>query len=414
MYENFKICQFKPFSEDHAYSKFMHPAELLKVMKYHQGFAEYCKTPLRSLKNTAAHLGVADFYVKDESYRFGLNAFKVLGASYAIGHELAERLSRDISEIDTDYLASKKVHDELGDLTFITATDGNHGRGVAWSAAKLGFKSIVKMPRGTAPERLENIKKLGSDAEICDLPYDDCVRLAEKLALENENYILVQDTSWPGYEKIPALIMQGYATLFQEAVEEFERLERFPTHIFLQAGVGSMPGAAAAYFAAYFKEHAGFKPVISILEPNKADCIFRTAQADDGKMHFVKEEMNTIMAGLACGEPNECAYNLMRENCEFALSCPDFAAAHGMRLLANPYGDDQSIISGESGASAAGFAALVCERKALSGIREKLGIDENSRIFCISTEGATDRVNYADVVIGGKYPSYERAYDDCD
>ncbi|MBO4526696.1 MAG: pyridoxal-phosphate dependent enzyme, partial [Victivallales bacterium] len=156
-----------------------------KVMAFHKSFPEYAATPLADLKQLAIMLGVQSIHVKDESKRFGLNAFKVLGGSYAIGSYIAQTLGMDISDLSCESMTSPAVKAKLGDLTFVTATDGNHGRGVAWTANRLGQKCVVYMPKGTASERLENIRKLGADASIMDFGYDDCVRLARDNAAKH-------------------------------------------------------------------------------------------------------------------------------------------------------------------------------------------------------------------------------------
>ena len=216
-----------------------------KATAFHSSFPQYRPTPLRRLQALAGQMGVGEIFVKDESYRFGLNAFKVLGGSFAIGQYIAQRLGRDLSELPYSVMTSPEVKGELGELTFVTATDGNHGRGVAWTANQLGQKSVVYMPKGSAPERLENIRKENSDASITDLRYDDTVRLAKQRA-EQPNCVLVQDTSWDGYTEVPSWILQGYTTMANEVREELESQQLLaPTHIFLQAGVGSMPAALA-------------------------------------------------------------------------------------------------------------------------------------------------------------------------
>ena len=225
-----ELSPTKRFGEDNA----------KKVLAYHSSFPEYRETPLTELNNFAEYLGVDSFYVKDESYRFGLNAFKVLGGSYCIGNYIAERLGKDISELPFEKLVSPEIHKELGEVTFVTATDGNHGRGVAWTANRIGQKSVVFMPKGSAKERLHNIQAFGSDASITDMNYDDTVRYANECA-EKYGWIMVQDTAWEGYEKIPGWIMEGYTTMALEAVRQMK--DKRPTHVFLQAGVGAMPGA---------------------------------------------------------------------------------------------------------------------------------------------------------------------------
>jgi len=198
--------------------------EIEKAMNFHRTFPDYQPTPLRELKQLAKNLGVGGIFVKDESYRFGLNAFKALGGSYAIGRYLAQRLNKDISELPYDVLTSPEVKQQLGDITFATTTDGNHGRGIAWTARQLGQKSVVYMPKGSSQYRLEKIRGEGARAEITDLNYDDAVRMTA-IEAEKKGWVVVQDTSWEGYEEIPSWIMQGYGTMSAEALEELNTPE---------------------------------------------------------------------------------------------------------------------------------------------------------------------------------------------
>ena len=375
--------------------------EAQKARNFHAGFAQYSETPLTALSNLAKALGVASIHVKDESYRFGLNAFKVLGGSYALGRFIAQKLGEDIENLPASRILSAKVKEKLGELTFVTATDGNHGRGVAWTAHQLGQKSVVYMPKGSAIERLENIRAEGADASITDLNYDDAVRLADKHAQER-GWVMVQDTAWEGYTDIPLWIMQGYSTMGWEIIHQLEKIgAEKPTHLFLQAGVGSMAGAMAGFFAAYYGED---RPFITIVEPNRADCLFRTARANDGKLHNVTGDMNTIMAGLACGEPCSIGWDVLRYCADAFLSVPESVAADGMRILAAPARGDSPIVSGESGAAAFGAAANLLLDSDLAAMKAQLGLNEHSRLLFISTEGDTDKENYRNVVWRGKYP----------
>lgn len=358
----------------------------------------YEPTPLAKLPATAACLGLGEVYVKDESYRFGLNAFKVLGGSYAIGRYLTERLGKEISQVDYKTLTSDEVKQQLGGITFVTATDGNHGRGVAWAARQFGQKAVVYMPKGSAAERLANIRAEGAEASITELNYDDAVRLANSQA-EEKGWVMVQDTAWEGYEDIPTWIMQGYGTM---GLEAYDQLPQMPTHIFLQAGVGSMAGAVTGLFAACCGEN---RPVVTIVEPEKANCLYQTSKANDGQRHFVTGEMNTIMAGLACGEPCSIGWNILADYADHFISCPDYVAAKGMRILGNPAGKDDRVISGESGAATFGCVAEIMTNPALAWMKEKLGLNETSRVLFFSTEGDTDRENYRAIVWDGKYPS---------
>ena len=372
-----------------------------KVNAFHRSFPEYEPTPLIELNGLAAALKIKKFWVKDESFRFGLNAFKALGGSYAIGCYIAKRLGTDIDALPYERLVSEEVRRKLGELTFVTATDGNHGRGVAWTANRLGQKSVVYMPKGTARERLDNIRALGSDASITELSYDDAVRLANENA-QKYGWVTVQDTAWDGYEEIPTRIMQGYATMAHEISSQLQNDK--PTHIFLQAGVGSMAASICAYFTDLYGE--ADRPIITVVEPSRADCFYRTAKANDGKLHPVTENMDSIMAGLCCGEPCTIAWDILRDHADNFVTMPDYAAAKGMRILGNPLRGDPRVISGESGASTTGFVAEVMENSNLLWLRELFRLDESSKVLCISTEGDTDRENYRRIVWDGLFPLY--------
>ncbi|MBQ4339681.1 MAG: diaminopropionate ammonia-lyase [Firmicutes bacterium] len=348
-----------------------------EVYKFHKSIEGYEPTPLAVLKNRADRMGIGKLWVKDESKRFGLNAFKGLGGSYAISKCLSEM---EKSETSTNI------------VTFVTATDGNHGRGVAWAAAALGHKAVVYLPKGSAAERMENIKSLGAYAEITDVNYDDTVRYASQMA-EKNGWILVQDTSWPGYEKIPTYIMQGYTTL---AVEISKQLEgEIPTHVFLQAGVGSFAGAMAGYFSSLWKEKC---PKIIIVEPDKADCLFKTAKADDGELHVVSGDMDSIMAGLCCGEPCSIGWEILKNTAECFISCSDEYAANGIRFLGRNEGDDPKVVSGESGAVTAGVIEALMMDEELAELKELLELNKSSKVLLISTEGDTDRENYIKIM----------------
>lgn len=372
-----------------------------KVLAFHKIFPDYAPTPLRELFHLASHLGVKNFYVKDESFRFGLNAFKALGGSYAIGSCIASRLGIPPEELSYEKITSPETKEKLGKLTFVTATDGNHGRGVAWTANRLGQKSVVYMPKGTAQERLDNILALEADASITEMSYDDCVRLAAKNA-EKYGWVMVQDTAWDGYEAIPRKIMQGYTTMAREAHEQLKGVR--PTHIFLQAGVGSMAAALCAYFVSQYEEKD--RPIITVIEPTSADCFYRTAKANDGKLHFAEGEMHSIMAGLCCGEPCTVAWDILKSYTDNFVTIPDSAAAKGMRVLGNPLPGDEKIVSGESGASTSGFVIELMEKEELKELRNVLKLDENSVVLCFSTEGDTDKENYRRIVWDGTYPSF--------
>jgi len=226
-----------------------------KARAFHQSFPQYSVTPLANLAGMATDLVLGGLFVKDESYRFGLNAFKVLGGSFAMARYIAEETGRDVSEMTYDYLTSDELLKDFGQTTFFTATDGNHGRGVAWAAHRLGQRAVVHMPKGSTKTRFDNIAKEGAEVTIEELNYDDCVRLAAKEATRAEHGVIVQDTAWDGYEKIPSWIMQGYGTMAAETAEQLRQLEvNRPTHVFVQAGVGSLAGSMVGFFTNLFPD----------------------------------------------------------------------------------------------------------------------------------------------------------------
>lgn len=366
-----------------------------KVRKFHESFKQYSVTPLYRLKNLSKYYGVGEIFVKDESFRFGLNAFKVLGGSYAIGKYLADKLGMDINDLSFEYLSRKDIKEKLGVITFVTATDGNHGRGIAWAANKLGQKSVVYMPRGSSQIRLEAIRKEGAHAEIIEGNYDDAVRLSEKMA-KKYGWIVLQDTAWPGYEKVPTWIMEGYGTMIDETMEQLSELGiNKISHVFLQAGVGSFAGSILGYLTARFRDA---RPITLIMEPRDADCLYRSSL--EGQIEIVTGDMPTIMAGLACGEPNAISYKILDKYADGYLSCLDEVAAKGMRVLAAPLRGDPQIISGESGALGIGVISHLMQNKKYRDLKDTLKLNEESVILMISTEGDTDPNKYREIIWG--------------
>ena len=251
--------------------------EVQKVRAFHAGFPQYEPTPLVNLPRMAGHLGIRELCIKDESWRFGLNAFKVLGGSYAMSRYIAEELGHPEEPLPYAELTSPELHQKFGQAVFFSATDGNHGRGVAWSARQLGQKAVIFMPKGTTNARLKNIQAEAAEVTIEDMNYDACVRLAAEEAAKVPHGVVIQDTAWKGYEKIPSWIMQGYSTMVDEAVEACSAP---PTHVFVQAGVGSLAGAVTGYIANRFSPAP---PRIIVVEAEAAACLYRSAAAGDGQ-----------------------------------------------------------------------------------------------------------------------------------
>lgn len=399
---DFIFHQNNPASSSRADLSVFNDEVARRTTRFHGTFAEYAPTPLVELKHLAAHWNLGQIIIKDESYRFGLNSFKVLGGSYAIGSWLAQKLGLDLAELSREQLASPDFLNKIqktGPLTFASATDGNHGRGVAWTAAQLGHQAVIYMPRGSVQVRVDHILATGAQCRVTDLNYDDTVRFARDQAQKN-GYILMQDTAWEGYEQIPTWVMQGYVTLADEILAEIKsRSQPPPTHLFLQAGVGIFAGAVLGRLAHVL---GPLTPKTVIVEPLTADCIFRSAQAGDGQLHPVSGSLETIMAGLACGEPSLVSWGVLRDYPTAYISMADFHAACGMRIYAVPLPGDLKVISGESGASTLGALAHLAHSPQARDFKEALGLNQKSRVLLINTEGATAPDIYRQIVWGGR------------
>ncbi|MBC2704408.1 diaminopropionate ammonia-lyase [Desulfobacula sp.] len=362
----------------------------MRVVNFHKSLPNYKPTPLIRLSSLADKLGIDRLFVKDESHRFDLNAFKVLGASYAIAKVLGNKLNLSDDELTFERIVSEKF--KFQKITFATATDGNHGRAVAWTAEKFGCKAVVYLPEGSSLARLNAIKQFGAEASIINQNYDDTVLYAEKMAKDN-GWILLQDTSWAGYEKVPTYIMQGYFTLITECL--YQEQEIWPTHVFLQAGVGSLAAAILACLCSFTDKTT---PVFVVVEPQGAPCLYKSIKLCDGKPFKVKGDLPTIMAGLACGEPSHIGLRILNAEAGAFIKCSDDVARRGMRVLGNPLAGDQAIISGESGAVTLGLVYELLSKKQYGSIKDDLRITSDSKILLFSTEGDTDPEAYREIV----------------
>lgn len=387
---------------DDAHLGIMSLENVAKARAFHKSFPQYTVTPLARLDNLAARLGLNNLCVKDESYRFGLNAFKVLGGSFAMASHFADETGRDVADMTYDYLTSDELARDFGQATFFTATDGNHGRGVAWAAKRLGKKAVVHMPKGSTKPRFDNIAAEGATVTIEEVSYDECVRMAAAEAEACERGVIVQDTAWEGYEKIPSLIMEGYGTMASEAAEQLrEAAINRPTHVFVQAGVGSLAGAVVGYFANLYPDNP---PTFVVMEATNAACLYKGAVAADGEPRIVTGDMPTIMAGLCCGEPNTLGWDILRNHVTAFVACPDWVAARGMRILGAPEKGDPRVISGESGTVGAGLISTLMTDESYVELRDLIGMDKTSNVLMFSTEGDTDPEHYRKVVWDGAYP----------
>ena len=362
--------------------------------KFHQTFPDYKPTPLITLAHLADMLGISHIWIKDESHRFGLNAFKVLGATHGLAYYIAQQLGMNMQELSFDLLRAYRTKEKLADTTFVTATDGNHGRAVAWAAQQLGCKAVVYLPKGTATARYESIKEHGAQTSIIDGTYDDAVKQAEEKA-QKYGWILLQDTAREGYEEIPLKIMQGYLTILHEAMEQLEG--EIPTHVFVQCGVGSLAAACQAYLCELFGDK---RPLFAVVEPTRAACFYEPMAIHRMIPKKLSGNLNTIMAGLACGEPSTLAWGILRDYTDVFVACPDSVAMRGMRILGNPLRDDNRVISGESGAVTLGLLTTACTQAACQKIAKALLLNETSKVLLLSTEGDTDPFMYRKVVWG--------------
>jgi len=358
------------------------------ISKFHSSLPNYIPTPLVKLSKLAKHLGIKEILVKDESHRFDLNAFKVLGASFAIAKYLGEMLKQKEDELTFQKIITEQS--KYNHITFVTATDGNHGRAVAWAAKLFGCKSVVYMPKGSSLARLEAIKKYGAEASITSMNYDETVVYANQKAQE-ENWVLLQDTSWEGYEKIPLHIMQGYCTLVKEYMSQEQEI--WPTHVFVQAGVGSLAAAILAHLCNITDRSI---PKFIVVEPTGAPCLFESKKLD--KLFTVKGDLPTIMAGLACGEPSHIGWDILKSATSAFLMCSDNVARRGMKVLGNPLEGDQRIVSGESGAVTLGALFDILSNKEFYRIKEELSLTKDSNVLLFSTEGDTDPDAYREIV----------------
>ena len=380
--------ELEPFGPDGA----------ARALGFHRTLPGYTPTPLARLDGLGAKLGLQSLWVKDESHRLGLKAFKGLGGIYAMARCLGARLGLSDDAITFGALTAPGAAARLGQATFVAATDGNHGRGVALGAKLLGHKAVILMPRGAAPARLGAIRSFGAEATETDLNYDDTVRLAAQMA-DEKGWVLLQDTAWPGYETIPGWIMEGYAAMVQEAFDALDETDEAPTHVFIQAGVGSLAAAVQGYLCERLGEA---RPKVMVMEPMRADCLYKSMEAGGQAVRVA--DLDTIMAGLSCGEPSSTALPTLRDYADFFIACDDRVAATGMRILASPLPGDDRVVSGESGAVGAGLIYLLGTRPEYAGLRGRMGLNKTARVLLLSTEGDTDPDIYERIVWGGAYP----------
>ena len=354
--------------------------ETERFLSFREGHAE---TPLRALPSLAGQLGVGSIHIKDEGLRLGLGSFKALGGSYAVIRLALEEASRQLGRsVDVAELQSPEVRAVSAGLTVACATDGNHGRSVAQGASLIGARAKIFVHLGVSQKRADEIARFGADVIRVEGNYDESVAEASRVA-ERNGWTVVSDTAWPGYERIPGLVMQGYVPLLREALRA---MPETPTHVFIQAGVGGVAAAIAGHLAVVFGEE---RPRFVVVEPARAACLLETARAD--RIVKIEDGEATVMAMLECYEPSLVAWRILSRVADGFMTVDEDDAVSAMKMLGKPVAGDPAIVAGESGG--VGLAGLVRALKDDTA-REMLRLDRTSRIFLVNTEGATDPALY--------------------
>jgi diaminopropionate ammonia-lyase len=355
-------------------------------------WAGYHPTPLRRLSNLASTAGVGEILYKQESGRFGIGSFKALGGAYAVLRLLQRHIFEHAGvQACASEIASPRYADLVSNMTVAAATDGNHGRSVAWGARTFGCQCVIYLPASVSQGRVRAIEQYGAQVRRVPGTFDDAVRRAASDAAEH-GWEVVPDTSTQGRSDVPRDVMQGYSVLIDEAASQWPAL---PSHVFVQAGVGGLAAAVCAYL---WERYGKDRPRLVVVEPTKADCIFRSAMA--GHPTPAQGALDTIMGGLACGVVSPLAWRILERGADAFATIDDDAAADCMRLLAECRCGDDPIVAGES--AVAGLAALLMAC-ADTTAGETLGLSSKSRVLVFGTEDATDPETYRAIV--GRAPS---------
>ena len=349
----------------------------------------YAPTPMVSLDGLARALGLARVDYKDEGPRFGLGSFKALGGAYAALRVLQREIARRRGEeVSLCAIREGRYADQCKEITLVSATDGNHGRSLAWGCQRFGAPCRIYIHAEVSEGRAQAMRDLGAEVVRIKGDYDDSVALAKEEA-ETNGWFVVSDTSWPGYSAPPRDVMAGYGVMVREACEA---MSEAPTHVFLQGGVGGL----AAAVAAALRQHWGTtSPRVVVVEPERAACLIESARRGAATRVAIAEE--TIMAGLSCGEPSEMAWRILREEASDFLTIPDSVVAPTVRLLARQESGDAKVEAGES--AVAGLAALIAAHGD-ADLWRALGLDEESRVLLIGSEGVTDPDIFRDIMAG--------------
>jgi diaminopropionate ammonia-lyase len=350
---------------------------------------DYTPTPLHNLSNLAAELSIGQLLYKDESHRFGLKSFKALGGAYAVVKILKEHLCVRYPRetITDDDLKSGKYAIELENITVVTATDGNHGRSVAWGAQMCGIKCKIYIHQNVSKARARAVEDLGAEVVWVKGNYDDSLHLVKRHTIENQWHI-ISDTSYEGYMYIPKYVMAGYSVMTAE-INLQHISNQPPTHIIIQGGVGGLAGTVCTHMAKLWTD----RPRFIVVEPYSADCLYQSAKNNSPTAVEVTTE--TMMAGLSCGEVSILGWNILKDNADDFITITDDLVAPAMKILANGMGNDPKI---EAGESAVGGLALLLALQHDPAMAKKLDLNKNSRVLLFGTEGATDPEIYSHII----------------
>lgn len=352
------------------------------------GWPEYSATPLHRLDSLAKRCRVGRLFYKDESQRFGLKSFKALGGSYAVAQQLL-RIIESKSGAHADYsdLFGGKHAELLGEITVATATDGNHGRSVAWGARLFGCKCVIYIHADVSAYREQKMVQLGANVVRISGNYDDSVRAVAKASADND-WIIVSDNSYPGYADVPKDVAAGYTVMLAEIVSQLGG--EIPDHVFVQGGCGGLASAVCGYFWELWGTE---RPRLVIVEPEQANCLQLSALA--GEMVVVGGRLESLMAGLSCGEVSLLAWEILKAGANDFVTLPEKYVAPSMRVLATAAGDDPPVEAGESAVAGVGtLLAAAGDNEA----RAALGLNKESSVLVLGTEGATDPQLYEQLI----------------
>lgn len=369
-----------PRDNPRALVEVLTPAAFAEASACVQDWSGYDATPLLQLPALAARCGVGQISYKDEGPRFGLGSFKALGGAYAALRLIQRELGDGVS---LDDIARGACRERARAVHIVTATDGNHGRSVAWGCRQFGASCHIYIHAEVSRGRADAMAALGAQVTRVDGNYDDSVRAAQRAA-DERGWFVVSDTSYEGYTQVPAQVMAGYGVMAGEIVEQLG--EQLPTHVLLQGGVGGLAAAVVARLSQAWGERA---PRFVVIEPEDADCLYQSAR--HGRLTHVDIERESLMAGLSCGEPSMLAWQVLEASVSGYVRLPDALVAPAMWRMAKPLGDDPAAVAGESAIPGIATLLAAAEQPPLA---RALGLDQHSHVLVIGSEGATDEAIY--------------------